>query len=49
MRRATVLLLLLGGCAGSIAPAMRIVTVPPELPPALLTCSLAPAVPEADS
>ena len=49
MKRAGVLLLLLGGCAGSSAPATRIVTVAPELPPALLTCSLAPAVPEAES
>ena len=49
MRRAIVLLLLLGGCAGSPAPATRIVTMTPELPPDLLTCSLAPAVPEAGS
>ncbi len=49
MRRAILLLLLLSGCAGSPAPATRIVTMTPELPPALLTCDAAPAVPEAGS
>ncbi len=44
-----ILPLLLGGCAGSQAPAARIVTMTPELPPAMLTCSVAPAVPRTGS
>jgi hypothetical protein len=38
--------LLLAGCATKPVPA-RIVTVTPEIPPDLLTCSPAPAVPVA--
>ena len=49
MRRVFILPLVLGGCAGSPMPATRIVTTTPALPPALLTCGVAPAVPQTGS
>jgi hypothetical protein len=38
--------LLLSGCA-TAPPATRIVTITPQIPPSLLICAPAPAVPEA--
>ena len=49
MSRGLLLLLLLGGCAGAAAPATRLVTITPDLPPPLLNCEIAPEVPEAGS
>jgi hypothetical protein len=47
MSRAVWILLVLGGCAAPAVPATRIVTMTPEVPPALLGCAAAPEVPAA--
>lgn len=45
MSRAVWMLLMLAGCATAPVPATRIVTMTPEVPPTLLDCDPAPAVP----
>ncbi len=48
MTRAMFLLVLLAGCAAP-QPITRVVTLTPQVPPALLRCAAAPDVPEASS